>query len=205
MMIYNGMLTVASESNFREQPASCVVVRHSAALGVEGISDGREACGYCDRGSVVSSLSIYLIADWGMLVLFFNAFHSSSIWNLHMFLAGSQRRNQLALRQALHVAVLELQLLQYMTSLPMNVGSTAITDNASWPFTRRLPEAAQRPTLQKHQKKRAFSVLLYYCIHSKFCVDKRFLKVHFALACRRQAPLYDLHWDAMGGSRGRMT
>ena len=79
MMIYNGMLTVASESNFREQPASCVVVRHSAALGVEGISDGREACGYCDRGSVVSSLSIYLIADWGMLVLFFNAFHSSSI------------------------------------------------------------------------------------------------------------------------------
>lgn len=66
MMICNGMLTC-----FRKQPASCVVVRHSAA-GVEGISDGREACGYCDRGSVVSSLSIYLIADWGMLVVFVN-------------------------------------------------------------------------------------------------------------------------------------
>ena len=69
-------------------------------------------------------------------------------------------------------------------------------------FARSSTEAHPTKTPQKS----AFSVLLYYCILSKFCVDKMFLKVHFAwFACRRQAPLYDLHWDAMGGSRGRMT
>lgn len=65
---------VASESNLRKQPASCVVVRHSAALGVEGISDGREACGYCDRGSVVSSLYILLDRGLGYLGIIFQCF-----------------------------------------------------------------------------------------------------------------------------------
>lgn len=187
---------VASESNFRKQPASCVVVRHSTALGVEGISDGREACGYCDRGSVVSSLSIYLIA--GNIFQCFSLF--INLKSAHV--SGRQPAPELAC------------IATGPTCSCFGIATFAIHDFAAneccfncnyWQCVLTNHKAFARSSTEAHPtttQKSAFSVLLYCYILSKFCVDKMFLKVHLLHLLVVGRPRYmisiEMPWEAAG-------